>query len=32
VSQVGPCIALYHIDKRKEPEMTYAINRKVCVR
>ena len=22
VSQVGPCIALYHIDKRKEPEMT----------
>ena len=28
VSQVGPCIALYHIDKRKEPEMTYAINRK----
>ena len=28
VGQVGPCIALYHIDKRKEPEMTYAINRK----
>jgi effector-binding domain-containing protein len=28
VSQVGPCIALYHIDKRKEPEMTYAISRK----
>jgi AraC-like DNA-binding protein/effector-binding domain-containing protein len=28
VSQVGPCIALYHIDKRKEPEMSYAINRK----
>jgi len=22
VSQVGPRIALYHIDKRKEPEMT----------
>ena len=28
VSQVGPCIALYHIDKHKEPEMTYAITRK----
>jgi AraC-like DNA-binding protein/effector-binding domain-containing protein len=28
VSQVGPCVALYHINKRKEPEMTYAINRK----
>ena len=28
VSQVGPCIALYHIDKRKEPEMTYTIKRK----
>jgi AraC family transcriptional regulator len=28
VSQVGPCIALYHIDKRKEPEMTYTITRK----
>jgi AraC-like DNA-binding protein/effector-binding domain-containing protein len=28
VSQVGPCIALYHIDKRKEPEMSYAISRK----
>ena len=28
VRQVGPCIALHHIDKRKEPEMTYAINRK----
>ena len=28
VSQVGPCIALYHIDKRKEPEMTYSISRK----
>ena len=28
VSQVGPCIALYHIDKRKEPEMSYAINYK----
>ena len=27
VSQVGPCIALYHIDKRKEPEMTYTIKR-----
>jgi AraC family transcriptional regulator len=25
VSQVSPCIALYHIDKRKEPEMIYAI-------
>ncbi len=25
--QVGPCIALYHIDKRKEPEMTYTISR-----
>jgi AraC family transcriptional regulator len=28
VSQVGPCIALYHIDNRKEPEMTYTITRK----
>jgi AraC family transcriptional regulator len=28
VSQVGPCIALYHIDKPKEPEMTYTIARK----
>ncbi len=28
VSQVGPCIALYHIDKREEPEMSYAIFRK----
>jgi AraC family transcriptional regulator len=28
VSQVGPCIALYHIDKREEPEMTYTITRK----
>ena len=28
VSQVGPCIALYHIDNRKEPEMTYTIERK----
>ncbi len=28
VSQVGPCIALYHIDKRKDPEMTYTIKRK----
>ncbi len=28
VKQVGPCIALYHIDKRKEPEMTYVVNRK----
>ncbi len=27
VSQVGPCIALYHIDNRKEPAMTYAISR-----
>jgi AraC family transcriptional regulator len=27
VSQVGPCIALYHINKRKEPEMTYIIKR-----
>jgi AraC family transcriptional regulator len=25
VSQVGPCIALYHINKREEPEMPYAI-------
>jgi AraC family transcriptional regulator len=28
VRQLGPCLALYHIDKRKEPEMTYAISRK----
>jgi AraC family transcriptional regulator len=27
VRQVGPCVALYHIDKRKEPEMSYSINR-----
>jgi AraC family transcriptional regulator len=28
VSQVGPCIALYHIHEREEPEMTYSIKRK----
>ena len=28
VNQVGPCIALYHINKREEPEMTYTIKRK----
>jgi AraC family transcriptional regulator len=28
VSQVGPCIALYHSVKRKEPEMTSTIKRK----
>ncbi len=28
VNQVGPCIALYHIDKRKEPGMAYTITRK----
>ncbi len=28
VSQVGPCIALYHIDKLKEPDVTYAIKRR----
>src|SRR5262249_4167852 len=28
VSQVGPCIALYHIDRCKEPEMTYTVERK----
>jgi AraC-like DNA-binding protein/effector-binding domain-containing protein len=25
VNQVGPCITLYHIDNRQEPEMSYAI-------